>query len=144
MLYVIPRLRRCHAHVKFLVLSRNMTHFWPSAVVFQIQLSLQKNVNMFRLKETIMHWNFCILIVVCWCFVSAHAVEGRPDKTQPIKCYQCNSFYDKGCSDFFDNKTYPLIPCSSNATMCRKIIQESEHIAAIIFSEFWFALCFSN
>jgi hypothetical protein len=53
------------------------------------------------------------------------AVQGRPDKTKPIKCYQCNSFYDKGCSDFFDNRTYPLIPCPSNATMCRKIIQET-------------------
>jgi hypothetical protein len=55
----------------------------------------------------------------------ANAVQGRPDKTKPIKCYQCNSFYDKGCSDFFDNRTYPLIPCPSNATMCRKIIQET-------------------
>jgi len=60
--------------------------------------------------------------------VSASAVEGRPDKTHPIKCYQCNSFYDRGCSDFFDNKTYPLIPCPSNATMCRKIIQESKYL----------------
>lgn len=63
----------------------------------------------------------CIFLLVNY----ANAVEGRPDKTQPIKCYQCNSFYDKGCSDFFDNKTYPLIPCPSNATMCRKIIQET-------------------
>lgn len=55
----------------------------------------------------------------------ASAVQGRPDKTKPIKCYQCNSFYDRGCSDFFDNRTYPLIPCLNNATMCRKIIQES-------------------
>lgn len=60
-------------------------------------------------------------------FISALAVQGRPDKTVPIKCYQCNSFYDKGCSDFFDNRTYPLIPCSWNATMCRKIIQESKY-----------------
>jgi len=58
-------------------------------------------------------------------FVIADAVQGRPDKTKPIKCYQCNSFYDKGCSDFFDNKTYPLIPCKDNTTMCRKIIQET-------------------
>jgi len=55
----------------------------------------------------------------------ADAVQGRPDKTKPIKCYQCNSFYDKGCSDFFDNKTYPLIPCKENVTICRKIVQES-------------------
>lgn len=50
---------------------------------------------------------------------------GRPDNTNPIKCYQCNSFYDKGCADWFDNKTYPLIPCSNNATKCRKIVQET-------------------
>jgi hypothetical protein len=58
-------------------------------------------------------------------FDYAFAVQGRPDKTKPIKCYQCNSFYDRGCSDFFDNRTYPLIPCFNNATMCRKIIQET-------------------
>ena len=72
-------------------------------------------------------WHLSVWCYLCgWCCVSASAVEGRPDKTQPIKCYQCNSFYDKGCSDFFDNKTYPLIPCPSYATMCRKIIQESK------------------
>ncbi|ELU06131.1 hypothetical protein CAPTEDRAFT_181564 [Capitella teleta] len=57
-------------------------------------------------------------------FASAQSGSG-PDFGRPIKCYQCNSFYDKGCADFFDNKTYPLIPCSTNATMCRKIIQET-------------------
>ncbi|KAK2162467.1 hypothetical protein LSH36_98g05052 [Paralvinella palmiformis] len=46
-------------------------------------------------------------------------------QSKPIKCYQCNSFYDKGCADFFDNTTYPLIPCPINATKCRKIIQET-------------------
>jgi len=49
-------------------------------------------------------------------------------QSKPIKCYQCNSFYDKGCADFFDNTTYPLIPCPINATKCRKIIQESEYL----------------
>lgn len=59
-------------------------------------------------------------------FVIFEAVSAqRPDMTKPIKCYQCNSFYDKGCADFFDNRTYPLIPCPMNATMCRKIIQET-------------------
>lgn len=55
----------------------------------------------------------------------ASAAQGRPDNSKPIKCYQCNSFYDKGCADFFDNRTYPLKPCLNNATMCRKIIQET-------------------
>jgi len=55
----------------------------------------------------------------------ADAVQGRPDKSRPIKCYQCNSFYDRGCKDWFDNRTYPLIPCKDNSTMCRKIIQET-------------------
>jgi len=53
------------------------------------------------------------------------SAQGRPDTGRPIKCYQCNSFYDRGCADFFDNRTYPLIPCQGNATMCRKIIQET-------------------
>lgn len=44
---------------------------------------------------------------------------------RPIKCYQCNSYYDKGCADFFDNRTYPLIPCAEGSTMCRKIVQET-------------------
>jgi len=73
--------------------------------------------------------NLCMqLNFICQlCCVSAFAVQGRLyDPNKRIKCYQCNSFYDKGCSDFFDNKTYPLIPCPLNATMCRKIIQESK------------------
>jgi len=75
------------------------------------------------------------VLFVSPCCVSAFAVEGRPDKTKPIKCYQCNSFYDKGCSDFFDNRTYPLIPCSSNATMCRKIIQEGKCYCYLYWTE---------
>lgn len=59
-------------------------------------------------------------------FIQCVSSQGRPGgDDRPIKCYQCNSFYDKGCSDFFDNRTYPLIPCPGNATMCRKIIQET-------------------
>ena len=84
---------------------------------------------------------FCLLPLITYLLavyhcVSASAVEGRPDKTQPIKCYQCNSFYDKGCSDFFDNITYPLISCPSNATMCRKIIQESKCLYQLL-SVYW-------
>ncbi|KAK2174664.1 hypothetical protein NP493_786g01017 [Ridgeia piscesae] len=51
--------------------------------------------------------------------------SATPVKGKILKCYQCNSFYDKGCADYFDNMTYPLIPCSEKATMCRKIIQEA-------------------
>ena len=59
--------------------------------------------------------------------ISVSAANGRPEGSNKIKCYQCNSFYDTGCADFFDNKTYPLKPCAGNATMCRKIIQESKY-----------------
>ena len=84
--------------------------------------------------KPIILFHFLKLVYICiWylkliyaaLFISVSA-QGRPDNTKPIKCYQCNSFYDKGCADFFDNKTYPLIPCSGNTTMCRKIIQESK------------------
>lgn len=75
------------------------------------------------MQKAVYFLSLLLILVLFFCY--AFAVQGRPDKTVPIKCYQCNSFYDKGCSDFFDNRTYPLIPCSWNATMCRKIIQET-------------------
>ena len=57
--------------------------------------------------------------------ISAVGSKLTPKKPHIMKCYQCNSYYDRGCADYFDNQTYPLIPCSAEATMCRKIVQES-------------------
>ena len=68
------------------------------------------------------------------CLFSVCSQLNNRDPTKPIKCYQWNSFYDKGCADFFDNMTYPLKPCSMNATMCRKIIQESKYMMYMINS----------
>ncbi|CAD5117863.1 DgyrCDS6608 [Dimorphilus gyrociliatus] len=66
----------------------------------------------------------CVLFAITFIVILEIVYAKRADNN-PIKCYQCNSFYDKGCSDFFDNMTYPLRACPMNATMCRKIIQET-------------------
>ncbi|ESO03980.1 hypothetical protein HELRODRAFT_111907 [Helobdella robusta] len=66
-----------------------------------------------------------LLTVLLLSLVIVNCQQRRPDNNSTLKCYQCNSFYDKGCADFFDNRTYPLIPCKDNVTQCRKIIQEN-------------------
>lgn len=43
-----------------------------------------------------------------------------------IQCYQCNSFDDPNCADFFDNKTYVIQACPDDAKYCRKVIQQGE------------------
>merc|ERR1712178_149563 len=78
-----------------------------------------ENTNM---KQLLFCLGTALVLFIAIQFVDS---QGRPDGSQPIKCYQCNSFYDKGCADFFDTRTYPLKPCGTNATMCRKIIQET-------------------
>ena len=41
-----------------------------------------------------------------------------------IRCYECNSYFQKECSDFFDNKTFNLEKCGDEITMCRKMVLE--------------------
>ncbi|GIY28257.1 protein quiver [Caerostris darwini] len=50
-----------------------------------------------------------------------------------IKCWDCNSHYDKNCADPFRNATFDLMDCNmrslehfpqQKATVCRKIIQK--------------------
>lgn len=38
--------------------------------------------------------------------------------------YVCNSYFQKTCGDWFDNRTYNLEECGEGVTMCRKIVQE--------------------
>ncbi|XP_067940760.1 UPAR/Ly6 domain-containing protein crok-like [Watersipora subatra] len=42
-----------------------------------------------------------------------------------IQCYQCNSYDDPGCADFFDNKTYVIHACPEDAKYCRKVVQQA-------------------
>lgn len=46
-----------------------------------------------------------------------------------LKCFICNSHYDPGCADWFNNFTYPMKDCAMygkpNATMCRKMVIEA-------------------
>jgi len=65
------------------------------------------------------------LIFLCLVHYAEASVRASASMNRTIKCYQCNSFYDEGCADYFDNRTYPLRICPSNAVMCRKIIQET-------------------
>ncbi|CAG7828455.1 unnamed protein product [Allacma fusca] len=55
--------------------------------------------------------------------------------TLSIKCWVCNSKYDIGCADPFDNSSFPISDCNSAenlkphlgdvpATMCRKMVQK--------------------
>ncbi|KAH3867089.1 uncharacterized protein LOC127867478 isoform X2 [Dreissena polymorpha] len=46
------------------------------------------------------------------------------DTAASIKCYQCNSYFQKTCADWFDNRTYNLDQCQDGVKMCRKIVQE--------------------
>ncbi|XP_041362546.1 uncharacterized protein LOC121378441 [Gigantopelta aegis] len=47
------------------------------------------------------------------------------DYTLAIKCFVCNSYHQHDCADWFDNITQHLTQCSSEHTMCRKVIQEA-------------------
>ncbi|KAL3876838.1 hypothetical protein ACJMK2_034624 [Sinanodonta woodiana] len=41
-----------------------------------------------------------------------------------IKCYECNSYFQHDCADWFNNRTFNLNECPPEATLCRKIVQE--------------------
>ncbi|XP_062598904.1 uncharacterized protein LOC134260350 [Saccostrea cucullata] len=41
-----------------------------------------------------------------------------------IQCYQCNSYFQQDCADYFNNHSHALVDCGENVTMCRKIVQE--------------------
>lgn len=41
-----------------------------------------------------------------------------------IQCYQCNSYDDPGCADFFDNTTYVIHACPEDSKYCRKVVQQ--------------------
>jgi len=43
-----------------------------------------------------------------------------------IKCYECNSYFQNTCGDWFDNKTYNLVNCGDSVKMCRKVVQEGK------------------
>ena len=45
-----------------------------------------------------------------------------------IKCYQCNSYFQQDCADYFNNKSHSLVDCGPNVTMCRKIVQEGQYL----------------
>ena len=46
-----------------------------------------------------------------------------------FKCFICNSHYDPGCADWFNNFTYPMKDCGMygkpNASLCRKMVIEA-------------------
>ncbi|WAQ96865.1 hypothetical protein MAR_029555 [Mya arenaria] len=43
---------------------------------------------------------------------------------KPIRCFVCNSYFQKTCADWFNNGSYNQEPCDPGVTMCRKIVQE--------------------
>ena len=45
-----------------------------------------------------------------------------------FRCYQCNSYMQEDCADYFYNQTWHLSECPENVTMCRKVVQESKYI----------------
>jgi len=47
-----------------------------------------------------------------------------------IQCYQCNSFDDPGCADFFNNQTYVIHACPEDAKYCRKVVQQAYYEGA--------------
>ncbi|XP_060569445.1 uncharacterized protein LOC132727873 [Ruditapes philippinarum] len=58
------------------------------------------------------------------CLIGAVALFMVLDQGVARKCYVCNSYFQKTCGDWFDNRTYNLEECGEGVTMCRKIVQE--------------------
>ncbi|KAL4240151.1 hypothetical protein ACF0H5_000945 [Mactra antiquata] len=58
------------------------------------------------------------------CMIGAVALFLVLDQGVAIKCFVCNSYFQKTCGDWFDNRTYNLEQCDEGVTMCRKIVQE--------------------
>ena len=92
------------------------TEVWPS--LFFLQLAPVYATEIITFVECAAYSRAYHLLV------PVSSQSSNTSNTRVLKCYQCNSFYDRGCADYFDNMTYPLIPCPEKATMCRKIIQE--------------------
>lgn len=68
-------------------------------------------------------------------FVIAAVLLSVIGTTVSIKCWVCNSAFDLGCGDPFDNSSFPISDCNSaehrkphlgnaKATMCRKMVQK--------------------
>ncbi|XP_013401331.1 uncharacterized protein LOC106167168 [Lingula anatina] len=62
-----------------------------------------------------------VIVVSVFVFIVLLSLQGALG----IRCFICNSLYDAGCADFFDNSTYPIQPCNVTDTMCRKMVQET-------------------
>ncbi|XP_067673191.1 UPAR/Ly6 domain-containing protein crok-like [Haliotis asinina] len=46
------------------------------------------------------------------------------DTGSAIKCFQCNSYHQHDCADWFDNVTQHLTQCQPHENLCRKVVQE--------------------
>jgi len=56
----------------------------------------------------------------------APASAAAPERTGPLKCFQCNSFVDPACADDFDAGNHAIQTnfakdCPSEATYCKKV-----------------------
>ncbi|XP_060071693.1 uncharacterized protein LOC132551557 [Ylistrum balloti] len=61
------------------------------------------------------------LVAVAFAIITLYFIF---DSGSAIKCYECNSFFQSDCADWFDNKTHNLVDCGDDVKMCRKIVQE--------------------
>ncbi|XP_025114325.1 uncharacterized protein LOC112576234 [Pomacea canaliculata] len=57
-------------------------------------------------------------------FVVLGTIYSFWDTVFAIKCFNCNSYHQPDCADWFDNVTQHLVNCFDWQTRCRKVVQE--------------------